>query len=86
MYRYAEQIAEHLEFYPSVLTAIFSKAQTSQKAAEAAKRARELVRRKSVLRSGSLPGKLSDCSSSNPNDTEIFLVEGDSAVGLYTSC
>jgi DNA gyrase subunit B len=86
LYRYAEQIAEHLEFYPSVLTAIFSKAQTSQKAAEAAKRARELVRRKSVLRSGSLPGKLSDCSSSNPNDTEIFLVEGDSAVGLYTSC
>ena len=77
----AEQIAEHLEFYPSVLESIFSKAQQAAKAAEAAKRARELVRRKSVLRSGSLPGKLSDCSSSVSAETEIFLVEGDSAGG-----
>ena len=76
-----EQVAEHLEFYPSVLASIFAKASSAQKAAEAAKRARELVRRKSVLRSGSLPGKLSDCSSSDPASTEIFLVEGDSAGG-----
>ena len=76
-----EQIAEHLEFYPSVLQSIFNKAQQAAKAAEAAKRARELVRRKSVLRSGSLPGKLSDCSNSDPDISEIFLVEGDSAGG-----
>ena len=73
-----EQVSEHLEFYPNTLGSIFSKASQAQKAAEAAKRARELVRRKSVLRSGSLPGKLSDCSSSDPESTEIFLVEGDS--------
>ena len=76
-----EQVSEHLEFYPNTLGSIFSKASQAQKAAEAAKRARELVRRKSVLRSGSLPGKLSDCSSSDPESTEIFLVEGDSAGG-----
>ena len=76
-----EQIAEHLEFYPSVLQSIFNKAQQAAKAAEAAKRARELVRRKSVLRSGSLPGKLYDCSNSDPDISEIFLVEGDSAGG-----
>ncbi|ACO61766.1 predicted protein [Micromonas commoda] len=76
-----EQVSEHLEFYPNTLGSIFSKASQAQKAAEAAKRARELVRRKSVLRSGSLPGKLSDCSVSDPESTEIFLVEGDSAGG-----
>uniref|UniRef100_A0A7S0PRL6 DNA topoisomerase 2 n=1 Tax=Micromonas pusilla TaxID=38833 RepID=A0A7S0PRL6_MICPS len=76
-----EQVSEHLEFYPNTLGSIFGKASQAQKAAEAAKRARELVRRKSVLRSGSLPGKLSDCSSSDPESTEIFLVEGDSAGG-----
>ena len=76
-----DQVTEHLEFYPSALQSIFGKASSAQKAAEAAKRARELVRRKSVLRSGSLPGKLSDCSSGDSERTEIFLVEGDSAGG-----
>ena len=65
-----EQVSEHLEFYPNTLGSIFSKASQAQKAAEAAKRARELVRRKSVLRSGSLPGKLSDCSSSDPESSD----------------
>lgn len=49
------------------------------RAAEAAKKARELVRRKSVLTKSTLPGKLADCSSTNRDDCEIFLVEGDSA-------
>jgi DNA gyrase subunit B len=76
-----EKLSEYLEFHPDVLSSVFKKAQAALKASEAAKRARDLVRRKSVLRSSSLPGKLSDCANANADETEIFLVEGDSAGG-----
>ncbi|KAH9619427.1 hypothetical protein KSS87_010255 [Heliosperma pusillum] len=76
-----EYITEYLELHPDVLDSILSKALNALKAALAAKRARELVRQKSVLRSSSLPGKLADCSATNPEEAEIFIVEGDSAGG-----
>ncbi|KAK7286683.1 hypothetical protein RJT34_21863 [Clitoria ternatea] len=76
-----EYLTEYLELHPDVLDSVLSKALNAFKAALAAKRARELVRQKSVLRSSALPGKLADCSSSNPEECEIFIVEGDSAGG-----
>ncbi|XP_062111958.1 DNA gyrase subunit B, chloroplastic/mitochondrial-like [Humulus lupulus] len=76
-----EYLTEFLELHPDVLDSILSKSLNALKAALAAKRARELVRQKSVLRSSSLPGKLADCSSTNPEEAEIFIVEGDSAGG-----
>ncbi|XP_027353020.1 DNA gyrase subunit B, chloroplastic/mitochondrial isoform X2 [Abrus precatorius] len=76
-----DYLTEYLELHPDVLDSVLSKALNAFKAALAAKRARELVRQKSVLRSSSLPGKLADCSSTNPEDCEIFIVEGDSAGG-----
>ena len=76
-----EVLNDYLEFNLSVGDAIIEKALESFKAAEAARHARELVRRKSVLESSPLPGKLADCSSRDPEESEIFLVEGDSAGG-----
>lgn len=76
-----EVLNDYLEFNLSVGDAIIDKAIQSFKAAEAARHARELVRRKSVLESSPLPGKLADCSTRDPQESEIFLVEGDSAGG-----
>ncbi|MBD2096615.1 DNA topoisomerase (ATP-hydrolyzing) subunit B [Trichocoleus sp. FACHB-591] len=76
-----EVLTEYLEFRPGVTDSILEKAIQAFNAAEAARRARELVRRKSVLESSTLPGKLADCSSRDPSESEIFIVEGDSAGG-----
>ncbi len=76
-----EVLTEYLDFHPNVADTILEKAIQAFKAAEAARRARDLVRRKSVLESSPLPGKLADCSTRNPEESEIFLVEGDSAGG-----
>ncbi|MGB5962658.1 MAG: DNA topoisomerase (ATP-hydrolyzing) subunit B [Coleofasciculaceae cyanobacterium] len=78
-----EVLTEYLEFRPGVADAILDKAIQAFKAAEAARRARDLVRRKSVLESSPLPGKLADCSSRDPSESEIFIVEGDSAGGCF---
>jgi DNA gyrase subunit B len=77
----SEALTEYLEFRPNIADAILEKAIQAFNAAEAARRARELVRRKSVLESSTLPGKLADCSSKDPSESEIFIVEGDSAGG-----
>jgi len=74
-------LSEFFEENPSVIKKIISKALDSAKARLAAKKARELVRRKNVFSLGGLPGKLSDCSSKKSDDTELYLVEGDSAGG-----
>ncbi|PSN18922.1 DNA topoisomerase (ATP-hydrolyzing) subunit B [filamentous cyanobacterium CCP5] len=76
-----ETLSEYLDFHPGIADAILEKAIQAFNAAEAARRARELVRRKSVLESSTLPGKLADCSSRDPSESEIFIVEGDSAGG-----
>nr|WP_239121463.1 ATP-binding protein [Spirulina major] len=78
-----EVLNEYLEFNPHVADAIIDKAIQAFKAAEAARHARELVRRKSVLESSPLPGKLADCSSRDPEESEIYIVEGDSAGGCF---
>nr|YP_002049097.1 DNA topoisomerase IV subunit B [Paulinella chromatophora]ACB42887.1 DNA topoisomerase IV subunit B [Paulinella chromatophora] len=76
-----EALTQYLEFNPSVIELILEKAIQAFNAAEAARRARELVRRKSILESSTLPGKLADCSSRDPSESEIYIVEGDSAGG-----
>ena len=69
------------DWHPDVLLLIGNKAMQAQAAAAAAKAAREMVRRKSLLQSTVLPGKLADCSSRDPRESEIYVVEGDSAAG-----
>ena len=75
------KLSTFFEENPAAARSILDKSMTAQKAREAAKRARDLTRRKSVLESASLPGKLADCQEKNPEFTEIYLVEGDSAGG-----
>ena len=74
-------LAEYFEENPKVANVILEKALLAQKAREAAKKARELTRRKSALEVSTLPGKLADCSEKNPAACEIYIVEGNSAGG-----
>jgi DNA gyrase subunit B len=77
----SEKLQTYLEENPAVAKAIFEKALAASRARDAARKARDLVRRKSALESASLPGKLADCQSRNSEETEIYIVEGDSAGG-----
>jgi DNA gyrase subunit B len=77
----AEKLGQYLEEHPKEAKGLVQKGLQAAEAREAARKARELIRRKSTLSGNSLPGKLADCRSKSNEDTELFLVEGDSAAG-----
>ena len=77
----SKELTKVFEFRPDLLDAVYAKASDAQAAASAAKAARDMVRRKTLLTSTILPGKLADCASRDASESEIFIVEGDSAAG-----
>ncbi|MTI87349.1 MAG: DNA topoisomerase (ATP-hydrolyzing) subunit B [Balneolaceae bacterium] len=76
-----DQLKEYLEQHPKVAKKIINKVVLAAEAREAARKARQLVKRKSIMSGGGLPGKLADCSIKDPEHSEVYLVEGDSAGG-----
>ena len=76
-----DALATFLEENPNVAKAVLEKCISASRAREAARKARELVRKKNSIESSTLPGKLADCSSKNPEECEVYIVEGDSAGG-----